>query len=624
MIGYKMRRIDESKQKQIIRHISDTQSFYRDQLERYRERMLRIYKDTTSFRERPKAKRQTSFKINKAFEVENKVVPRIIANQPKWDVSVRTDAFFALDEKISSEERAKKISKNKEFAHAMRDYLSSVFTRDDMNELMEIWAKNFVRYGMWWAKIDYKYDTYADMYSKMEKYTDEEGNEIEVQSKESKEDVVWEAPCVDIVGWSDVYFDPRHIRQEDMSSIVENKDGIRLSFFTKNKDKYMNVDKLVDICTQPYNPNDPQSYKQRIYAVTGVMPRNNERINAKELWVKKYYGYYELDEDWDGSKEKLYEFWVVNDLLLVYADEISCMPFEAVRCFKDTETFLSTGFIEPILGLQDELNFKKNSASQYINQSLNRNWIWSPNSGVNPKHLNSSPGNIIPTTKSGADVEANLTELPFRQLPPNYFQEQNDFERQIQGLTFTIDTAQPQGNQAMTNTATGIRVKAFESNAVIWQARKSFEQWLVNLAYKFLQKTFENADDNIVIKKLDDDWYWEINKEAMRDAYRRYEIKVEAGSTSYDNQEQKRADAIAQWNIAQQAKAIGVNIDLEKQFKGIMETFKWVDPEELIKQPMPQIPGMEMQQPAPWWQAPQNVAMPQTQWQEWWAGDIPL
>lgn len=60
----------------------------------------------------------------------------------------------------------------------------------------------------------------------------------------------------------------------------------------------------------------------------------------------------------------------------------------------------------------------------------------------------------------------------------------------------------------------------------------------------------------------------------MRDAYRRYEIKVEAGSTSYDNQEQKRADAIAQWNIAQQAKAIGVNIDLEKQFKGIMETFK--------------------------------------------------
>lgn len=95
----------------------------------------------------------------------------------------------------------------------------------------------------------------------------------------------------------------------------------------------------------------------------------------------------------------MYEFWTINDMLLVYAEEISQIPFEAVRCFEDTETFFATGFIEPILGLQAELNFKKNSASQYLNQSLNRTWVWSPNSGINPKHLNSAPGNIIPTTK---------------------------------------------------------------------------------------------------------------------------------------------------------------------------------------------------------------------------------
>ena len=86
------------------------------------------------------------------------------------------------------------------------------------------------------------------------------------------------------------------------------------------------------------------------------------------------------DKDGDGSGEKLYEFWTVNDILLVYAQEISCIPFEAARCFKDTESFFATGFVEPILGLQKEMNFKKNSASQYINQSLNRNWVWSPNS----------------------------------------------------------------------------------------------------------------------------------------------------------------------------------------------------------------------------------------------------
>jgi hypothetical protein len=86
-------------------------------------------------------------------------------------------------------------------------------------------------------------------------------------------------------------------------------------------------------------------------------------------------------------------------MVLVYAKEITQIPFEVIKCFPDTDTFLATGFLEQIIGLQEELNFKKNSASEYINQALNRNWIRSPMSGINPKHLNSAPGNIIPTTK---------------------------------------------------------------------------------------------------------------------------------------------------------------------------------------------------------------------------------
>ena len=123
---------------------------------------------------------------------------------------------------------------------------------------------------------------------------------------------------------------------------------------------------------------------------------------------------------------------------------------------------------------------------------------------------------------------ANLIEVPYRQVPPAYFQEQNDFERQIQSMSFTIDTSSQQGNQSLTNTATGIKVKAFESNSVMNMVRDNFEQALVLLAYKFLQETADNLDDNAIIKKLDDDGFWEINKEAFRDALRRYEIRIEA------------------------------------------------------------------------------------------------
>lgn len=81
-----------------------------------------------------------------------------------------------------------------------------------------------------------------------------------------------------------------------------------------------------------------------------------------------------------GKNEKLYEFWTINNFMLVYAKEITQLPFQDFKCFRDTETFLATGFIEPIISLQEELNFKKNSTSTYINQSLHRSWIWSPNS----------------------------------------------------------------------------------------------------------------------------------------------------------------------------------------------------------------------------------------------------
>lgn len=42
----------------------------------------------------------------------------------------------------------------------------------------------------------------------------------------------------------------------------------------------------------------------------------------------------------------------------------------------------------------------------------------------------------------------------------------------------------------------------------------------------------------------------------MKEAVRRYDIKVEAGSSSFDNMENRRNDAITQWNISQQAAGV--------------------------------------------------------------------
>lgn len=85
-------------------------------------------------------------------------------------------------------------------------------------------------------------------------------------------------------------------------------------------------------------------------------------------------------EDGTFEDERMYEMTVANDMLLVCFQEVVQNPFEEIRCFEDTETNFSWGFVEPIVSLQRELNFKKNSASEYINAANNRSWVWNANS----------------------------------------------------------------------------------------------------------------------------------------------------------------------------------------------------------------------------------------------------
>jgi hypothetical protein len=130
-----------------------------------------------------------------------------------------------------------------------------------------------------------------------------------------------------------------------MPCVIDNTRNVRLSFFTKNADKYKNIDKLIAVCMVEHN--DADSYAERIYALTGIS-NITSKVDKNKLFLRTYYGYYEL-EDKDGKEEKLYEFQIVNDLVLVSAKEITMIPFEDLKCFELPETHFATGFVEPIL-----------------------------------------------------------------------------------------------------------------------------------------------------------------------------------------------------------------------------------------------------------------------------------
>ena len=94
-------------------------------------------------------------------------------------------------------------------------------------------------------------------------------------------------------------------------------------------------------------------------------------------------------------------------------------------------------------------------------------------------------------------------------------------------------------------------------------------------------KCLENIRE--YIKKLGDEWFWEINKELIRDAFTRYSIKIEANSSSFDDIESRREDAIAFFNTLWQWAQLGVPVDFTEAMKDVISTFEKKNPERFIK-----------------------------------------
>ncbi|MFK5281873.1 hypothetical protein ACI3PL_20185, partial [Lacticaseibacillus paracasei] len=88
-------KINQAKQSEVVRHIQDTFSNYETQSQQRRDRMTRIYKSVSTFDNQRLQPRETTFKVNKAHEIENRILPRIMSKQPKPIVSYCNDDYLS-------------------------------------------------------------------------------------------------------------------------------------------------------------------------------------------------------------------------------------------------------------------------------------------------------------------------------------------------------------------------------------------------------------------------------------------------------------------------------------------------------------------------------------------------
>ena len=555
-------KLNAEQQKDVIDLVNNTIQLHDTQSVDYSDQMLAVYESLSTMEMPDTGDNLTRFKINKAHEVLRKVVPRVVANAPKFVITPRTDVFYDEDEWSTWAERAKILERNNKYSSAVRDYLHSIFKDEQFTPRLKIWAIKALSYWNSFAQVTGKY--------KMQRKKGE--NWVE-------EHVVWVNPTIEPVSWTEMKYDARYLFLEDMPWIVRTKKRVSL-FSIMNNGDYFNLNKIKELSNVKYSST--ANYTEKIFQISGVQDVEVVKgIDKNDLEVHTFEWYYSMSGE--AKDSKLYEFVVVDWAVVIWAKEITQYSFVDMKAHEDPEVFYSTGLIAPIMGITDELNFQKNAQATAIGKSLNRSYYWSPDSWVDPSQLfNDKAWDIIVCNNGVENAMRNIKEMEDRQLPAQYFSNINDYNRDILTLSHTTDVSQPWGQWALTNTATWARISFFESNAVIAELRKNFERAVQELAYKLLDWTANNIDKDIVIKKPDSAEFIKINIEAIRDAVERYEINVEANSSSFDNLENRRADAIALKNIMIEWVNSGVDINMEEWFRKVFSTFPELDWDTLI------------------------------------------
>lgn len=574
---------DAAVQQRAAQHVREYKATTKSLCRKRWTQLKDLYREVISYEAPRQADWSSAMKMNFANQIESKVTARLTANSPKFIVNGKPGLKDIVDEKYPLEEPGaeateeeiltynKKLKERDKFEKEVAQYpqqiqtwLNRTFQDREIKPKVRRAAKSLVRYGNVYGATEYR------IKHKRKWVKDEKGRK-KIEKVKAKEYV-----DLNIVSFSNILLDPRYIYTDDSPGVIMLDEFQRKSELEALNDNLINLDKIKLMPREATSETKREMYQIKMNFVDG-----SDEKKFKSLKVDKFFGFF--SPTGKVEDEGIWEIWVVADMLVIKMEEITHIPVRSAGCFEDVEQHFSVGYIEPIIGAQREYNFKINAAVQNINQALNRTWLWDPNSGIDPKALrNLGPGGILPVNGGVAAADQGLREIQYTPLKSEYFANQNEIRRDMQTLSFTVDTNAPTSQQGFTNTATAVRVRFFENNEVYKDTLSHFEDFLVQLGMDMLEAVADNFEDDVIIQQMGEDKTMWAKPEIFKDAYLRYNIGIELGSSSFDSVENRREENLALWTLAKDAKANQVNVKLDDVFEGILETFEQVDPERVM------------------------------------------
>lgn len=570
----KQQKLTNDEKKNILQFLTEEYELNMQDLKNYREHLAEVYEATNVI-----SKSEDKY-INFANNVLNFFPAKVMTRIPKISVKAKKTDFFPWEEEFVWIDRDKIKERNNIYAKAIDDFLNVTFRKNNIYKTIKSIVKSMWAYGR-------AYSIISTWYNKKWFWKD-----LKILNK---------FPKIEQISTESIIFDPNYKNFSEIPWYFIKKSAVRLNHIKMAKNnfwasKYFDLENLEKLTNEKFENSD--NFSSKIFEITWIDWIKADRwLDKNSLDLIIYEGYYSLS--WKVEDERLYEITTVNNLVIIWFEEIENFSVKAIDCFEDLEVWIPHWIIAPILELQKDINFQKIAKKKIIKRKMNGKYYWDPMSWVNPNDiLGDNP--LIVTSMWLKNALEWVSEFAYNDLPHYYFSDINDMQRDFQKLTFTVDVTQAQGQTALTNTATGAKISFYEANTVIADIRENIKYFFSDLAYQILDWVYHNIEDKVDIKNLEEKEI-SIDKEVFRDALERYEIIIETWTMWLDSQAENRENAIALKNILLEAMQAWVPVDAVKAYEQLFLTFEWIEPDSFMKKQEQVLQEQNENQIPKWW-----------------------
>lgn len=516
-----------------------------------RNQWVRYYGLYRKFRD-PGASTYNRVFIPKVFEQIERIAPRLTAHDPVYNLIPLSNSAI-------------------HYTEVAAEWLMYVWSVKNLRRETRLWVKAGLIYGTSFVKMDIERVTMKNTITRdLDSVDEATGQPMQETVTEIVE--VSALPKFGHVDILDIDIDPRVSCIEEANGIIHNIEKVKFSDLLRDKEDlgYFNLDVIKEASEGGEGPgvfdNSEKHEKEVMRGVSGANGdalRDEKRPDLENLVVREYWGVFSPTGDAEDLDE--YVITVVNDKWVIrcekniYASETcpyGVRPFEIFTDHDVPGELYGIGEIEPTETLQIGINKMRNQRLDNVDLVLNRMWIMDRSAGINPKSLVSIPGNVIP-----ADDIEGVKPLATPDVTSSAYAEEDRFSRDFQNATGTIDPTDRGGSSGFVSTATGQKIRDKESSARFQLKIENLEDALSRVGQKMLKMILALGEDSYRIRRQTKDGshkFTDVNRKALEEIVSGLHVKVKGGSTISDNQDERRENAMVQWNMAKAAFDAGV------------------------------------------------------------------